>query len=52
MKPSYFPGVTFETDLAAYFCLSLAPAATRKSPEHKFPCLKLAIAEHLNFTSF
>lgn len=47
-----FPGITFKTDLVAYFCLSLAPAATRKSPEHKLLCLKLPIAEHLSFTFF
>lgn len=47
-----FPEMTFKTDLAAYFCLSLALAATRKSPEHKLPCLKLPIAEHSIFTFF
>lgn len=47
-----FQRITFKTDLAAHFCLSLAPAATRKSPEHKLHCLKLPIAEHLNFTFF
>lgn len=52
MKLFYFPGVTFKTDLAAYFSLSLAVVATRRSPGHNLPCLELPVAEHLNFTSF